>query len=59
MYTTYSQLLEKGWTMNDIDTMDILAYWKIRAWELKKEKKEEHATRHTTIDKAWPGMRTR
>ncbi len=40
--------------MNDIETMDILAYWKIRAWELWKEKKDQ--SRHTTIDKAWPGL---
>ncbi len=30
---TYGVLLEKkGWTMTDIDNMDIFGYWRVKAW---------------------------
>ncbi len=38
IYGTYASLLNKGWTMTDIDGMDIYGYWRVRAWERRKGK---------------------
>jgi hypothetical protein len=34
-------LLENQWTMNDIDDMDIFAYWRVMAYKSNKEYQEQ------------------
>lgn len=34
----YLALLEKGWTLNDIDSMDIIYYLKLTTKRLREEK---------------------
>jgi hypothetical protein len=41
IYGTYSVLLKEGWTMTDIDRMDIFGYWRVRAWERRKDKPKD------------------
>ena len=41
--------------MQEIDSMDMLGFLKIRAWNAQKEK-EAKEPRQTTIDVAWPGL---
>lgn len=41
MLRIYSSLLEQGWTMRDIDEMDIFYYFKIIAFKLKENGKEQ------------------
>ena len=44
--------------MKEIDEMDMLGFYKVRAWNAKrKAKKKEH--RQAFIDTVWPGMRSR
>jgi acyl-CoA-binding protein len=38
IFGTYAALLKQGWTMTDIDQMDIFGYWRVRAWEQRKGK---------------------
>ena len=35
----YIKLMENGWTMNDIDTMDIIYYLRLLSKKAEKEKK--------------------
>lgn len=37
MKEIYSQLLEQGWTLNDIDEMDIFYYFDILIYRANKE----------------------
>ena len=37
MKETYLCLLEQGWTLNDIDEMDIFFYWEVLAYKANKE----------------------
>lgn len=39
--STYAALLKSGWTMGDIDAMDIFGYWRVRAWEASGGKKRD------------------
>ena len=56
IYSTYNTLLENGWRMQEIDSMDMLGFLKIRAWSAIKEKIKKEP-RQTTIDVVWPGLR--
>ena len=38
--------------MSDIDEMDMLGYFRIRAWKANHEK-EKHKPRHRYIDEVW------
>lgn len=38
--------------MNDIDSMDMIGFLKIRAWEARREK-EKNAPKRTHIDEIW------
>jgi hypothetical protein len=43
--------------MGDIDSMDLAAYWKVRAWKARKEKEEKKPVeKRRYIDEAWPGL---
>ena len=42
--------------MNEIDTMDMVGYIRIRAWNAKREK-EKSAPKPNTIDNVWPGLK--
>lgn len=44
--------MKAGWTMNDIDGMDMIGFLKIRAWEARKEKKK-NAPKRAYIDEIW------
>ena len=55
IYSTYNSLLESGWRMQEIDSMDMLGFLKIRAWNARREKTKKEP-RHTTIDQVWPGL---
>jgi len=37
MKEIYSQLLEQGWTLNDVDEMDIFYYFDILSYRANKE----------------------
>ncbi len=47
---TYDELLKSGWKMNEIDSMDMLGYLKIKAWALRKQKEPPKKY----IDEIWP-----
>ena len=47
---TYNELLKGGWKMNEIDSMDMLGYLKIKAWALRKQ--NEAPKKY--IDEIWP-----
>lgn len=54
MYSAYNNLLDAGWRMGDIDNMDLLGYWKVRAWKARNDKKEkEPVAKRAYIDEAW------
>lgn len=38
----YSDLLDSGWTLNDIDNMDIMEYIEIMAYRARKKYEEEN-----------------
>ena len=44
--------MKAGWTMSDIDGMDMIGCLKIRAWEARKEKKK-NAPKKAYIDEIW------
>ncbi|EPY2281811.1 hypothetical protein ACQX0N_09820 [Clostridium tepidum] len=41
MLNLYSDLIDKGWTMTDIDNMDIFYYFDILAYKIKIEKDKQ------------------
>lgn len=41
MLDIYSSLLEQGWTMSDIDGMDIFYYFEVLAYRNKKGNKKD------------------
>lgn len=55
IYSTYNSLLESGWHMKEIDSMDMLGFLRLRAWKARREKKKNEP-RRTTIDNVWPGL---
>ena len=56
MYSAYNALLENGWRMQDIDAMDMLGYFRLRAWNAARKRKKKEP-RRSTIDMVWPGLR--
>ena len=56
IYTTYNSLLEGGWRMNEIDSMDMLGFLKIRAFNAKKQQKKK-TKKPDYIDTVWPGLK--
>ena len=42
--------------MQDIDSMDMPGYLKIRAWHANREKKQKEPQRRF-IDEAWPNLK--
>ena len=44
--------MKAGWTMSDIDSMDMIGFLKIRAWEARKKKKK-NAPKRAYIDEVW------
>ena len=52
---TYNSLLEGGWRMNEIDSMDMLGFLGIRAWNARKEKKKKEP-RRAFIDEVWGNL---
>ena len=49
---TYNSLLENGWRMHEIDSMDMLGFLSVRAWSAKHEKKKKEP-RRAYIDEVW------
>ena len=52
---TYNSLLEGGWRMIEIDSMDMLGFLSVRAWNARKEKKKAEP-KHCFIDEVWSGL---
>ncbi len=48
----YAALLDGGWRMDEIDRMDMIGYFRIRAWQAAKKKKDERPKRRY-IDEVW------
>ena len=44
--------------MQEIDEMDMLGYFKIRAWKAKEDK-EKSKPKPKYIDEVWPEMKSR
>lgn len=42
--------------MNEIDSMDMLGFLRIRAWNARKEQKKKEP-RRLCIDEAWPNLK--
>ena len=53
---TYNSLLEGGWRMSEIDSMDMLGFLSVRAWNAQKEQKKKEP-RRAYIDEVWPGLK--
>lgn len=41
--------------MQEIDSMDMLGFLRLRAWSANREK-QKMQSRRTTIDSVWPGL---
>ena len=52
---TYNSLLEGGWRMSEIDSMDMLGFLGVRAWNACKEKKKKEP-RRVFIDEVWGNL---
>ena len=52
MYATYNELMKGGWRMNEIDTMDMLGFLRLRAWDARREKQKKEPKR-VYIDQVW------
>ena len=46
---TYNSLLEGGWRMSEIDSMDMLGFLSVRAWNACKEKKKKKPAEHISM----------
>ena len=44
--------MENGWKMREIDEMDMLGYFRLRAWKAQREKKKK-SPRRRYIDEVW------
>ena len=53
---TYNSLLEGGWRMSEIDSMDMLGFLGVRAWNAHKEKKKKEP-RRAFIDEVWGNLK--
>lgn len=51
IYGIYSDLMENGWKMAEIDEMDMPGFLKIRAYQAKKEEKKKKPCKY--IDEIW------
>lgn len=55
MCSCYNSLLDAGWKMTEIDQMDILSYWKMRAWKARNDKGNNNTVaKKAYIDEVWP-----
>ena len=52
----YNDLLDNRWRMNDIDSMDIIGFLRVRAWKARRDKQEK-APKHAFIDEVWPSLK--
>ncbi len=48
--------MEGGWRMQEIDSMDMLGFLRIRAWNARKAKKKA-APKPGYIDTVWPSLK--
>lgn len=56
IYSTYNSLLEGGWRMSEIDSMDMLGFLRVRAWNASREKQKK-TPRRAYIDEVWPNLK--
>ena len=56
IFSAYSELLNSGWRMREIDGMDFIGFLRIRAWEAK-QKKEKKKPRRKYIDEVWKSLK--
>ena len=52
---TYNSLLEGGWRMSEIDSMDMLGFLSVRAWNVGKAQKKKES-RRAFIDEVWSNL---
>ena len=53
---TYNSLLEGGWRMSEIDSMDMLGFLSVRAWQARHENQKK-TPRRAYIDEVWPDLK--
>lgn len=53
---TYTALLQAGWRMNEIDSMDFIGYLKVKVWEANRDKVKREP-KDSYIDSVWPGIK--
>jgi len=53
VYATYNELLTSGWTMREIDGMDMPGFLRLRAWDARR-KQTAKAPLRRFIDEVWP-----
>lgn len=46
--------MKNGWRMKEIDEMDMLGFFRLRAWDARREQ-EKKKPRQRFIDEVWPG----
>ena len=48
--------MESGWRFHEIDQMDMLGFFRIRAWAARREQKKKEP-RRVYIDEVWPDVK--
>ena len=49
-------MLESGWRMEDIDRMDMIGFFRLRAWKAGREQKQKSPAPRF-IDEVWGSLR--
>ena len=55
-HATYNELMKNGWSMKEIDEMDMLDLLRLRAWDTRR-KHEKKKPRQRFMDEVWPGVK--
>ena len=56
IFSTYNELLNAGWRMQEIDDMDMLGFLQLRAWDAGRKQEKKRPRQHF-IDEVWPGVK--
>ena len=56
IYSVYTNLLEGGWRMAEIDQTDLLGFLRLRAWNARRKKKITEP-KPGYIDSVWPSLK--
>lgn len=52
----YNEMLKAGWRMTELDSMDMLGFLRIRAWDAQREH-EKKKPKPAYIDQVWASMK--